>query len=191
MDCVSCGLFLPQGVRRCPGCGVDQDLQPAGSADARCSLHQETQATGTCSRCGRFTCVECSAVDVGVCRSCLDLVHRDVRTRLESVVVRLGWVAVVQGLIAPAIAFRAGDEKLAVLLGGAGLFSVAFGLLTVARREIWIVGPIACGFIGFFSFFALFNAPVLGLCVVLALLQWRLIARTGPLEREAWLLRKP
>ena len=50
------------------------------------------------------------------------------------------------------------------------------------------VGHIACGIIGFFSFFALFNAPVLGLC--LAPVQWRLIARSGPLEREAWLLHK-
>lgn len=190
-DCVSCGLALPGGVRRCPGCGAAQELLLAQADDARCSLHPETQATGACARCGRFMCVECSAVDAGVCRSCLDLVHRDVQTRLESMVIRLGWVAVVQGLLAPAIAFRAGDERLAVILGGAGLFSVAFGLVTVARREIWIVGPIACGIAGFISFFAILNVPLLGLCVALALLQWWLIARAGPLEREAWLLRKP
>ena len=78
-----------------------------------------------------------------------------------------------------------------MLLGGAGLFSVAFGLISMARREIWILGPIACGLIGIFSFFAILNTPLLGLCVLLALVQWRLIARAGPLEREAWLLRKP
>lgn len=185
-DCISCELFLEHDQRRCPGCGTEQELQKALADEARCSLHPEVQATGTCARCGRFTCVGCAAVDAGVCRSCLELTQRDVRARLDSFTVRIGWVAVVQGLVAPALSFRSG--ALFWLMAVTGAFSVFFGLLTVARRELWIVGVIAAGLLGLFSFFALFDAPLLGVCLVLTVVQWRLITRSGPLEREVFLL---
>ena len=89
----------------------------------------------------------------------------------------------------PAIAYEKGP--LFVLLAATGAFSIVFVLITVARRELWIVSAIACGFIAFFSFFALFDVPLLFVCVALALLEWRLITRSGHLEREVWLLGKP
>lgn len=187
-DCISCGLTLLSQVPLCPACGTEQSPQLAKSEDARCSIHLETQATGACMRCGRFMCVECAAVDAGVCRSCVEQVRRDVRSRLEALNVRLGWVAVLQGLVGPAIAF--GKGPLFVLLAVTGAFSVVFGLITIARRELWIVSGIACVSIAFFSFFALFDVPLLFVCVTLALLEWRLITRSGHLEREVWLLGK-
>lgn len=188
-DCVSCGLVLPAGVATCPACGTSQALELAAADQARCALHAEVQATGTCSRCGRFMCVECAAVDVGVCRSCFDSSRRDVQARLASLNVRLGWLAVAQGLLAPALSFR--SKELFWLMAGFGVFSVAFGLVTIARRELWIIGLVACGIIGVLSFFALFDAPQLIVCVALTLLEVRLANRSSVLERDAWLLRKP
>lgn len=188
-DCISCGLTLPAGARRCPACGTGQELQLAGVNEARCSMHAQTLATAACARCGRFMCVECSAVDAGVCRSCLDLVHREVQGRLASLSARAGWVAVLQGLLGPALAFR--SPELFWFTAAIGAFSVVFGLITVARRELWIASAIACGLMGFISFFALVDTPLLVLCLVLAIVEWRLITRAGPLEREAWVLRKP
>lgn len=86
-DCISCELPLPGGVQHCPACGTDQAVPLAKVDEARCSLHGEAQATGTCARCGRFMCVACSAVDAGVCRGCVELVHRDVIGRYESLMV--------------------------------------------------------------------------------------------------------
>ena len=110
---------------------------------------------------------------------------------LTSLVVRTGWVAVVQGLVGPAIAFRAGDDGFFRLLAGLGVFSLGFGLLTVAQRRVWIVALIACGLMGFLALFGLLHAPLLVICMALALLEWRLVSRSAPLERDAWLLRKP
>jgi hypothetical protein len=186
--CISCELALPIGVTQCPACGADQIVAHAKVDEARCSVHQEVQAKGTRKRCGRFMCVECSIVDAGVCRNCVELVYRDTRAQFESITVRLGWLAVVQGATATAIAWK--GRELFWILSGIAAFSIVFGLVTVARKELWIVSLIACGLIAFISFFALFDTPLLIVCVALGLLEWRLVAKYTPLERETWLLRK-
>jgi energy-converting hydrogenase Eha subunit H len=107
---------------------------------------------------------------------------------LESVTVRLGWLAVVQGLTATAIACK--GRELFWIFSAISVFSVVFGLITVARKELWIASLIACGLIAFIAFFALFDTPLLIVCVALGLLEWRLLAKYTPLERETWLLRK-
>jgi hypothetical protein len=186
--CISCELELPGGVKQCPACGASQEVLAAKVDEARCSVHQAVQATGTCRRCGRFTCVECSVVDAGVCRDCVSAVYKDTQARFETVVVRLGWLAVVQGVAATAISWKSG--ALFWILSGISAFAVVFGLITVAKRDLWIISLIATGLIAFISFFALFDTPLLIVCVALGLLEWKLVAQLTPLERETWVLRK-
>ncbi len=190
VDCVSCGLPLPAGVSRCPGCGQHQVVQLANTDDARCAVHVELAAVGACARCGRFMCVECNAVDAGVCRSCLEVVQRDVRARLDSLNVKAGLVAAVQGVLAPALSWWSHDRALFGLLAAFGAVSLVFGLVSLATRGLWIAGAIACGMLGLLSCFAISSAPALGICIGLAVVEWRYLSRSGPLEREAWLLKK-
>lgn len=186
--CISCELELPIAVTQCPACGTEQKIHAAKLDEARCSVHQELQAKGTCKRCGRFACVECSIVDAGVCRDCVSAVYRDTLERFQFSTVRLGWLAVVQGVTATAIAWK--GRELFWIFSAVSAFSVVFGLVTVARKELWIASLIACGLIAFIAFFALFDTPLLIVSVALGVLEWRLLAKYTPLERETWLLRK-
>lgn len=186
--CISCELTLPGGVKQCPACGAEQEVPAAKADEARCSTHQDVQAKGACRRCGRFACVECTIVDAGVCRDCVSVVYRETKERFDAITIRLGWLAVVQGVTACAIAWN--GRELFWILAVVAAFSVVFGLLTVATRELWIISLIATGLIAFISFFALFDTPLLIVCFGLGLLEWRLVAQLTPLERETWVLKK-
>jgi len=82
--CPHCSLVFPTqvaGIQPCPGCGQQINIPapsgaapPAGSAPAAsgaaCPRHPERTATGTCSRCGTFTCDECSLGRTAQCPAC-------------------------------------------------------------------------------------------------------------------------
>ncbi|MEW6433591.1 MAG: Yip1 family protein [Myxococcota bacterium] len=71
MNCQACGAYNPGGSAACLKCGVllIAAVDPGG---ARCRLHPETPATGTCSRCGSFGCGVCLTPkgDAWFCSDC-------------------------------------------------------------------------------------------------------------------------
>ena len=185
--CISCEIELPRGAKQCPACGTDQAVLAAKSDEARCSVHRDVQAIGTCQRCGRFACVKCTSVDAGVCRDCVGVLEHEARARSETLMVRAGWVAVVQGISAAAITWGRGD--LFWLLAAVGSLSVVFGLVSVVKRQQSVIGMLASMLIGFISLFAIFHTPLLVVCLALTFLEWRFIKQSEPIDRELWHLK--
>jgi len=188
--CISCGLEVG-GARSCDACGARQQLAMASSEDARCSVHPEVIAVGTCARCGSFMCVACNAVDVVTCRACLAPTRADLQQKLEASNRRVGFSAIVQGLAAPLTSWLSADHALFKLFAVAGLVSLAFGVVTVATRQIWILSIIACWLLAFLSFFAVLSAPLSATCVIVGLVSARLVNTSSKLERELWLAAQP
>ncbi|MHB8875333.1 MAG: hypothetical protein ACYC8T_16735, partial [Myxococcaceae bacterium] len=63
------------GIQPCPGCGQQLNVPapqgaPPAVAGARCALHPERTASGTCPRCGNFACDECSLGGTTLCPAC-------------------------------------------------------------------------------------------------------------------------
>lgn len=73
MNCQACGAYNPPGTSACLACGVLLALtvDPAG---AKCRVHPETPAAGTCARCGSFACGVCLSQrgQAGLCAECLE-----------------------------------------------------------------------------------------------------------------------
>jgi hypothetical protein len=79
--CPHCSLvFATQasGIQPCQGCGqpINVPVPPGAAAlaqtspGATCPRHRERPATGTCTRCGNFTCDECSQGNTATCPAC-------------------------------------------------------------------------------------------------------------------------
>ncbi|MFT3710447.1 MAG: hypothetical protein QM817_22720 [Archangium sp.] len=190
-NCVSCGLKLPSRVEECPGCGQRQALDAASSETARCSVHTEVVATGTCGRCGRFMCVACTDADAQPpsCRSCSAPLASELETKLARLFARMGVGSVIQALLVPALAFAVHEENLTVICLFVAVPAFGLGLLTAVSGKLWILAPIAAGLLGLLALWSLSAGWLMVLGVPVALLMVKWFFESGPLEKELWRLK--
>lgn len=191
-ECVSCGLLLGASVSPCPGCGADQTPAPASAVEARCARHADVVARETCSRCGRFMCLACADADSHV-RSCLDC-GPALATALEARIAALGrkanLVAMVQAAVVVGLTALTGDRALLGWMSVLGAATVLFGAWGLVRGHLSVASQVPCWVMALLALWASASSPPMLVGVGLALLHARWVWQIGPLERNAWALRR-
>jgi hypothetical protein len=136
-------------------------------------------------------CVPCTDADAQppACRTCARPLAAELEEKLRRFHVRLGVLSVVQALLVPALAFASHDEKLAVVCLWAAVPAFGLGLLSAVSGKLWIVAPIAAGFLSLFALWGLGAGWLMTLGLPGGVLLTKWFFDVGPVEKELWRLK--
>jgi hypothetical protein len=165
---------------------------PIAAAVARCAVHEDAQATGTCARCGNYVCPLCldpSSYKDDVCESCRERIGADVIPweRGEGSWLGRWWRTSVAIVLRPSDSFeRTQPGSWAAALGYASVTGGFIGFVTTALigamlgvlfafggfdvlRDDPSFAELGPGFVAAFALFAMVFYPLLSVLMTLVL----------------------